>query len=154
MTCIDLGCGTNKIAGWDGIDIRAFPGVDHVVNLEVARLPYESESVAQANASHVLEHIFNLIGLMNEVWRVLMPGGLFHIEVPLFPDAGSIKDPTHVRFFIPESFDYFDEAWDYPDQPEYGIKRYRVREKRIAGKEPYRTLQVLLQKPREDVLDQ
>jgi SAM-dependent methyltransferase len=144
---IDLGCGPYKQEGWHGVDVRPLPAVDEVLDLEQGILPYPDESVEEYRASHVLEHIRNLIPLMNEVWRTLKPDGTFTIEVPLFPDVGAIKDPTHVRFFVPESFDYFDTAWNYSGQPDYGIRKYRVVYNCIAGDIPYRAVRVLLQKP-------
>ena len=64
-------------------------------------------------ASHVMEHIpagVPRIHVMNEAWRVLADGGLFEVVVPLFVPGmwQSIADPTHVSFWVQESFAYFE----------------------------------------------
>ncbi len=74
---------------------------------DVQNLPFKDESFDSINAIHVLEHIPNIVKVMNEAWRVLKPDGQFNVRVPLFPTIGSISDPTHVRFFIVPTFDYF-----------------------------------------------
>lgn len=70
-------------------------------------LPLKNESVDEIYACHVLEHIHDIVKAMNEAWRVLKPNGRFNIRVPLFPTVGSIADPSHVRYFIVPTFDYF-----------------------------------------------
>ena len=76
---LDIGCGANKQPGWYGIDFQPLPGVDLVHDLMVFPWPLPDESVLVAMASHVVEHIpphnLGFIKFMNEVWRVLKPGG-------------------------------------------------------------------------------
>ncbi|MEG7727204.1 methyltransferase domain-containing protein, partial [Listeria monocytogenes] len=63
--------------------------------------PLPDESVLVAMASHVIEHIqpadFGFINFMNEVWRLLKPGGEFAIVTPHGRSDGYIQDPTHVN---------------------------------------------------------
>ena len=80
--------------------------VDVIRDLEDADLPFDDNSVDFVLCSHILEHIRNYIPLMKEIHRVLKPGGILHIRVPEFPCAAAIADPTHVRYFCPESFTY------------------------------------------------
>jgi ubiquinone/menaquinone biosynthesis C-methylase UbiE len=54
-----------------------------------------------------MEHVQNIVKVLNECWRVLKPSGRFGVAVPRFPHPRSVADPTHIRFFVPESFDYF-----------------------------------------------
>ncbi len=109
----------------------------------------ESDTVEQIRADNVLEHIENLIPLMNDCWRVLKKWGTFEIIVPLFPTIWAIKDPTHVRFFIPESFDYFDKDWDYEKKPDYNLKLWTVKGKKIIDVSDcwnYKNIRVILTK--------
>jgi SAM-dependent methyltransferase len=72
---------------------------------------------------HVLEHIHNLIPLMNELHRVLKKNGLFQIRTPLYPHPQAFQDPTHVRCFTGETFKYFhspDFLWQHCGST-YGI---------------------------------
>lgn len=54
---LDIGCGASKQPGFVGLDIRPFPGVDIVQDLEKFPWPLPDESVSFAMTSHVVEHI-------------------------------------------------------------------------------------------------
>jgi len=78
---IDLGCGPNPKPGYVGVDKVAGPGVQHVLDLEEAQLPFPDNSVSAVNADQLLEHINNLIPLMNEIYRVCRNGAIFHLWI-------------------------------------------------------------------------
>lgn len=72
--------------------------------------PMMESIVDEVRASHVLEHIpagEPRIRVFDEAWRVLKPGGLFVVDVPRFPNDAAVSDPTHVSYFVPDSFVYF-----------------------------------------------
>ena len=96
---LDVGCGRNKQAGWVGIDFQALPSVDIVHDLTVYPWPLPDECATVAMASHVVEHIpphnLGFVKFMNEVWRILKPGGQFAITTPHGWSAGYLQDPTH-----------------------------------------------------------
>ena len=87
------------------VDIRKFPGVDLVIDLEKTPWPIEDRAAMHLNATHILEHIRNLHAFMDECWRICSPGGSMFYEVPIVdnPDL-AFCDPTHVRFFRPHTF--------------------------------------------------
>ena len=104
---IDIGCGVKKQApGAVGVDRHPHPGVDIVADLE-RRLPFADRGTDHVFAVHVLEHVHNLIGLMNEIHRILKPTGVLHAMVPNPSCVNSIADPTHIRFFNTQTFKYF-----------------------------------------------
>lgn len=110
---VDIGCGKNKQGeNWFGIDYRKLPGVDLVQDLEVFPWGVPSESFHTALANHVIEHINPshgiFISFMNEVWRILKPGGEFMIGAPYATSQGMFRDPTHVNFVNEETWSYFD----------------------------------------------
>lgn len=147
MIKIDIGAGRYPAEGFIPLDHTPEHKDTVIVNLEEGVLPFADNSVDAARAIHVLEHIRNLIPLMNEVYRVLTPGSFFKIEVPLANTVGSIKDPTHVRQFIPESFDYFDIADTYEKRPNYGIKKWEVVSMKADLPSAYAVIKVVLRKP-------
>jgi SAM-dependent methyltransferase len=85
----------------------------------------EDSSVDLVRASHVMEHIptEDRIHCMNEVHRVLKPGGMFEVIVPLFPSWQAMADPTHVSYWVEQSFWYFTGQW--APQAEYGMLMWR-----------------------------
>ena len=116
---LDLGCGQHAREGFEGVDGFA-DGVPWKLNLLEFPWPWEDESVAELHSSHFLEHIPAecddqgrdlLVRFMDEAWRVLKPGGKFTVIVPNARSNRAFQDPTHRRFFVSETFLYFDANW-------------------------------------------
>lgn len=104
---LDLGAGSNKqeprAIGIDNNPKES--GADIILDLETELLPYPNDSVHKIYASNYLEHVQNLFHIMNEAWRVLIPGREFDIVVPHMWANTAIGDATHKRFFVPGSFE-------------------------------------------------
>lgn len=130
---VDLGCGTVK-KGRIGIDRHPAPGVNIVMDLDkrlvyelpiapgkdsaqaeyassrpmVRGLPFNDSSIESIISHHALEHIGpGFIPLVDEVYRVLKPGGIFYPIVPLFPSTNAVEDPDHKRYFTDRTWDTF-----------------------------------------------
>lgn len=103
---LDIGCGRNKLPFSTGLDEMDLPGVDVVANLN-ERLPFDDASFDVVYSHQVFEHIPNLIGLIGEIHRILVPGGIMVASVPYFRSSYAAIDPTHVRQFTLQSMDYF-----------------------------------------------
>jgi len=82
MLRIDLGCGENKIDGFDGLDMRPLPGVKYVS--DVRNLPFRDQTVDELAARHVIEHFTReeAIDVLREWRRVLKPGAPITIWCP------------------------------------------------------------------------
>ena len=82
MLRIDLGCGDNKIEGFDGLDARPLPGVKYVA--DVRSLPFGDASVDELAARHVIEHFTRdqAMDVIREWRRVLKPGAPITIWCP------------------------------------------------------------------------
>lgn len=109
---LDIGGGANPNPGFVNIDILPLPQVDIVWDLEETPWPLPDECVLTATASHVLEHINPhkgvFINVMNEIWRVLKPGGQFAFVVPHASSHGYQQDPTHCNMINETTMHYFD----------------------------------------------
>jgi len=117
---IDLGCGTRKLDGFVGADVRAFDGVDVVVNLGQDRWPWTDASVGEAHASHVLEHLTmpERCHFFNELYRVLAPGARVLIVTPYWASTRAYGDPTHVWPPVSEmAYFYLDATWRASQAP-------------------------------------
>jgi predicted SAM-dependent methyltransferase len=119
---LDIGCGRHKDPGWVGIDIQNLPGVDILHDLNVHPWPVEANSVLQAKAWHIVEHIPPVcvtekgtrrpfIEFMNECWRVLRVGARIDIETPYGSSAGFVHDPTHCNQVDEVTFEHFDPGY-------------------------------------------
>jgi len=106
---INLGCGNDKRKGYVNCDISPDVNPDEIVDLE-KKLPFKDSSVDEIIANHVLEHINNFVQTMHEFHRVCKKNGVIKIKVPFYSSWGQFNDPTHVRFFTPFTFDYFQKG--------------------------------------------
>ena len=118
MVCIDIGGGTSPAPGCIVLDPIHGHGEWRRLAQDVP-WPAADASVQAVRASHVMEHIPagpDRIAVMNEAHRVLAPGGTFEVIVPLLVCSepgtpihwAAVADPTHVSFWVPESFEYLD----------------------------------------------
>lgn len=97
MVKLDLGCGTRKKEGFLGADSHPFEGVDVCVNLGTDPWPWDHNSVEEAHCSHLVEHLKpgERIHFVNELHRVLVPGGKASIITPHFASIRAYGDLTH-----------------------------------------------------------
>ena len=107
---LDIGCGNRRLPGARGVDILSLPAVDVVHDLARFPWPFADSSIDLVLANHFLEHSEDVVRTMEEVYRILSPGGRFVIQVPYFRSVDAINDPTHRRFFSSQSLDYFIEG--------------------------------------------
>ena len=106
LRVLDVGCGaTKQVADAIGLDREPYPGVDVVADLE-RPLPLADGAVDHVFAIHLLEHVHNLLPLLNELHRVLRPDGVLHVIVPHHGFVNAWADPTHVRYFHPQTFKF------------------------------------------------
>lgn len=142
---LDVGCGENKQLGFVGMDVRDLPGVDIVHDWNDIPWPLPDESVLVAMASHVVEHIqpwnFGFIKFMDEVWRVLKPGGQFAMVLPHGLSQGYQQDPTHCNQCNENTFFYFT-----PGHPLYNIYRPKPWKLEFREWSPNANIEVILVK--------
>lgn len=111
----DIGCGTNPAAGYIGVDLHE---ADVVCNVAYG-LPFGDDSVGVIRAYDFLEHVPHCqdstcvhkgnctVFMMNEIYRVLAPGGWLLSATPSTDGRGAFQDPTHCSFWNENSFWYY-----------------------------------------------
>jgi len=104
---LNLGCGQKPRPDAVNVDRVAMPGVDVVHDLDSHPWPWHPETATEVHALHIFEHVADPIGFMEQAHRVLIPGGLLHIEVPHWQSRNAYTDPTHRRFCTEETFRYW-----------------------------------------------
>lgn len=153
---LDIACGQNKRPGWTGIDIRELDGVDIVHDLEDIPWPLPDECVLAAICSHYIEHInparFGFIRFMDEVWRVMKPGGKLMVATPHAWSVGYPQDPTHCNPINENTFDYFDPEGQRSGGLLYQIYRPKPWKIEYLSWHPMGNVEVILVK-REEIND-
>jgi len=136
---LDLGCGPVPKNPFNadelhGIDVRDDMAANILkADLVIEPIPHPDSSFEYITAYDFIEHIPRLlyvpqrrnpfVELMNEVYRVLCPGGMFMAVTPAFPHAVVFRDPTHVNIITDETFPlYFDNVHRWASI--YGFKGY------------------------------
>jgi len=119
---LDAGCGIGEFSQYCrgeyyGIDINPYC-VEHVSSMgkvcrqaSVDSIPFEDHTFDSVLLSHVFEHIDKPDRTLQEIHRVLRPGGIFMILVPM--QKGFHKDSTHVRFYTKETLKNTVEAQNF-----------------------------------------
>lgn len=105
--CLDVGCGRDKIPGSTGIDIAVASEADIRHDLGVFPYPVASSSYDAIFCRNVIEHVPDVVKLMEEIHRAGRPGADVFVTTPHFSSVYSYQDPTHVRHLSYESLDYF-----------------------------------------------
>ena len=109
---LDVGCGRRKQSGHIGLDSQPLAGVDIVTDIEKS-WPIANGAVDEIYSNFAFEHVANFPALMQEVYRVCVPGARIVFRVPWYQSFTQYKDPTHKSFILPETIAYFtaDSAW-------------------------------------------
>lgn len=116
---LDLGCGNKKREGFIGVDCRKFEGVDLEADL-CKRWPWDDGSVEEVNCSHLVEHLTGpeRVHFVNELYRVLIPGGKATITTPYWASNRAYGDLTHQWPPVSEMWWYYlDKDWRASQAP-------------------------------------
>jgi SAM-dependent methyltransferase len=95
---LNLGCGGNNVPGFFGVDRFLLPGVHVVADLD-APLPFRDDTFDLVFASHALEHVADLFGVLREIWRVSRGGAQLCIAAPYYSQGLNFANPYHKQVF-------------------------------------------------------
>jgi SAM-dependent methyltransferase len=104
---LNLGCGHKKMADAVNVDITADTNPEVVHDLNCFPWPLPSAQFNEVIATDVVEHLDNIVAVMEEIHRICAAGAIVRIVVPHFSSANAFTDPTHRHYFGYFSFDYF-----------------------------------------------
>jgi hypothetical protein len=113
---LDLGSGARKQKGFFGVDAVELEGVDIVADLNRPMEDLPDDSVIEVHSKHTFEHVANLVGLLEELHRVVRPEGRITVTVPHFSSPYGYSDPTHLRSFGLFTMYYFCDPEDQPSR--------------------------------------
>jgi SAM-dependent methyltransferase len=123
---LDLGCGNKKRPGAVGVDFNSRTQADIVHNLNSFPYPLDGESFDEVYLDNCLEHLDDVMRVMEEVHRVCKPGGLVKVIVPYFRSTWAFVDPTHRHFFTVHAFAYFDPDDEICKRYDYTLARFKI----------------------------
>lgn len=125
LRVLDLGCGNKKREGAVGIDFNSRTAADVIHDLNDFPYPLEDCSFDEIYLDNALEHLDNVIRVMEEVYRICKPGGLVKVIVPYFRSVWACIDPTHQHFFTVDSFAFFDPDHITCTRYDYTLARFK-----------------------------
>ncbi len=124
---LHLGAGRMIKPGWVNHDLAALPGIDVVHDLRVFPWPWADGEFEEIHMDNVLEHLPDMVRTMEELHRILKPGGRLFIGVPYWNSFEAWGDPTHAHWFNEDTFTFFDvNHWRCKDRDYYSKARFRV----------------------------
>ncbi len=71
----------------------------------------KNNSIFEVHCSHYIEHVTDLISFMQELHRVLIPGGRATFYAPYYSSIRAYQDPTHKREISENTFLYYNRKW-------------------------------------------
>jgi len=109
MRVLNLGAGNKIIAGAVNHDLQKHrPEIDVAHDLNLLPWPWRDESFDKIVAVSVFEHLeINLVAVLDECHRLLRPGGVVAMKLPLWSAERAHDDPTHRWFFTIRSLHQF-----------------------------------------------
>ena len=110
---VNLGCGDDLLPGFTNVDLY-HDSADEKWDFLRTPWPKENSSLSGIHAEAVLEHVPAitrngqdlLFLILQEMQRVLAPGGWVWIGVPMAGKLEDYRSLCHYRHFVPESFDF------------------------------------------------
>jgi SAM-dependent methyltransferase len=142
---LDLACGNSKREGFVGVDISLDTQADYLCNLDeypwklrkitraedgsVKEVEFDAgkviddDSVFEIHCSHFIEHVADIKAFMEEIYRILIPGGRVTFYAPYYSSVRAMQDYTHKRFISEATFLYFNKKWmDTNKLQHYGVR--------------------------------
>lgn len=101
---INLGCGTNKRAGYLNVDKYKECSPDLVHDLDEFPYPFANAIAKEIIMIHVLEHLTDWWAALQECARILRVGGILQIDVPDESNSGALGFRDHKHVFTVRSF--------------------------------------------------
>lgn len=126
---LNLGCGKDIREGYVNLDCVNLPGVDIVHDINLIPIPFEDNIFDEILCSSILEHT-NYIPVLQELHRILKPGGFLKIIVPHFTSKYAYTDPTHCRFFSVQTLLFF--VANHPNSYYFNFHFSQVKKTHIA----------------------
>lgn len=109
LKILDVGCGTNKYEGAIGIDYNPRTAADVIHDLGEFPYPFADNEFDKVVSRHVIEHVPDMVGFVEELFRITRNSGTIEIVTPHYTNADWAADPTHRNHLSSYTFNVFIE---------------------------------------------
>ena len=149
---VDLGSGDFKHNPFKanqviGIDLEGVGQENLNCRIGIEPIPIRESSIDYVTAYDFVEHVPRVvyyegewinpfINMMNDIWKILKPGGIFYAETPAYPHAEAFQDPTHVNIVTENTINYFTGSVPDARGNDYG-RRYGFKGKFKLNKQEW-----------------
>jgi hypothetical protein len=109
---VNLMCGPRPKPGYVNLDMQPLPGVDVVYRIDPyhPHLPFGDDSVAEVYWNNGPEHVLDIDGAVQELWRVSIDGARWYLLTPGWRDPNSWNDPTHLSHWGSKVLEFYTAA--------------------------------------------
>jgi SAM-dependent methyltransferase len=130
---LNLGCGKDTKSGYINLDIKKIKGISLICDLNVFPYPFQDAVFDEIYCNNILEHLDDVVRVMEELHRICKPGVRIVIKAPHFTSQYAFADPTHKHYFTYESFDCFlsKKEADTEHSDWYSDVKFRMLSKKI-----------------------
>jgi len=104
---LDVGCGTNKLAGAIGLDNNPRTAADVIHDLGEIPYPFPDNEFDLIVSNHVVEHVPDVMAFIGELHRITRPGGRIRLLAPHYTNPDWANDPTHRNHLNSYTFNTF-----------------------------------------------
>ena len=122
MRTLDFGCGTRRQPASIGVDVNLNSAADVIANLDRFPYPFADNTFDRIYCDGIIEHLGNVVQVMEELYRIARPGAYIIIITPYFTSVDAFSDPTHRHYFSARSFDYF--TGNFPEYDFYAQRAH------------------------------
>lgn len=129
---LQLGAGEQRLEAASGsvvrVDVREDTKPDVVWDLNRFPWPFEENSFDLIDCTDVIEHLDDIVHVMEEIHRVGRRGTLVRIATPHYSSSNSFTDPTHRQHLGIFSFDYFTggNKWSFYSKLRFEKRRAEI----------------------------
>lgn len=127
---LDIGCGTNKVAGAIGMDVNPRTAADVIHDLDDLPYPFAADSFDEVFGRHVIEHVKDPMAVMCELHRITRAGGIVRLVAPHWTNPDFATDLTHRNHL--NSYSFRNLTTDRAVFDFYTDERFRQRQVRVS----------------------
>ncbi len=124
---LNLGCGRDIKPGYVNLDLFQRNGVDVIHNLNTFPYPFKDDQFDEIVADNIFEHVKDLVGTLEELYRISKPGAIIKATVPY--GSSWVEHIDHKRGFNYTTFKSLKEK----NRDSYYFPHLKLREVRMKS---------------------